>query len=75
MLSQAQALQSGAGSPGLAEAVAEIEAGIRRGANLTRQLLLFSRREVEQRTVRVLQKPFDMAAFAREVREALKAEG
>lgn len=49
MLSQAQALQLSADSQELAEALAEIEAHIRRGASLTQQLLLFSRREVSQR--------------------------
>jgi DNA-binding response OmpR family regulator len=49
MLSQAEALRIAAGSPELAEAVAEIEAHIRRGASLTQQLLLFSRRQASQR--------------------------
>ncbi len=49
LLSQAQALQLGATTPAMVEAFQEIEADIRRGASLTQQLLLFSRRQVTQR--------------------------
>lgn len=49
MLSLATVLRLRSDSPELAATVAEIEAHIRRGASLTQQLLLFSRREISQR--------------------------
>ena len=49
MLSLATVLRLRAGSPELSRIVAEIEAHIRRGAGLTQQLLLFSRRQVAER--------------------------
>ena len=49
MLSLATVLRLKAGSPELARIVAEIEVLIRRGAGLTQQLLLYSRRQVAER--------------------------
>ena len=49
MLSLATVLRLRAASPELAKTVAEIEALIKRGAGLTQQLLLFSRRQVAER--------------------------
>ena len=49
MLSLATVLRLKAGSPELTRIVAEIEAHIERGAGLTQQLLLFSRRQVAER--------------------------
>ena len=47
MLSTVQVLRAGSPPPGrIAAIVGELEAHVRRGASLTRQLLLFSRREV-----------------------------
>ena len=48
MLSLATVLRLRAPSPELAKTLAEIEALIRRGAGLTQQLLLFSRREISK---------------------------
>ncbi|MBI4916259.1 MAG: PAS domain S-box protein [Acidobacteria bacterium] len=48
MLSLATVLRLKASSPELAKTVAEIEAHIKRGAGLTQQLLLFSRRQVAE---------------------------
>jgi len=48
LLSLATVLRFKAGTPELAAIVAEIEAHIRRGAGLTRQLLLFSRRQMAE---------------------------
>jgi len=49
MLSLATVLRLRAASPELAKIVAEIEAHIKRGAGLTQQLLLFSRRQAVER--------------------------
>ncbi len=49
MLSLATVLRLKAGSPELARIVAEIEALIKRGAGLTQQLLLYSRRQVAEK--------------------------
>jgi len=49
MLSLATVLRIKAGSPELTRIVAEVEALIKRGAGLTQQLLLFSRRQVAEK--------------------------
>jgi two-component system cell cycle sensor histidine kinase/response regulator CckA len=49
MLSLATVLQLRAGTPEVTRIVAEIEALIKRGAGLTQQLLLFSRRQMAER--------------------------
>ena len=61
MLSLATVLRLRSGAPELAKIVAEIEAHIKRGAGLTQQLLLFSRRQMAERSRFGLDEPVDKA--------------
>jgi len=61
MLSLATVLRLRAQAPELTQIVAEIEAHITRGAGLTQQLLLFSRRQIAERARFDVKEPVDKA--------------